>query len=103
MVSARYIRPRRVRSSMILGSAFFTKSPANDPGPVLDRDEVRVDDEEGRFVGDQVGVERLVAGTEQALRVDLGLDLVLALQHRQPGPGQDVTLISLADADVGDV
>ncbi len=75
----------------------------HDPGPILHRDEVGVDDEEGRLVGDQVGVERLVALAEQTFRVNLRLDLVVALEHGQACPRQDVALVALPDPHIGDV
>ena len=75
----------------------------NDPGAVLDGYEVGIDHVERRLIRHQVSVEGLVALSEQGLARELCLDLIVAFQDGQPGLGQDVSLLALADPDVGNV
>ena len=68
----------------------------DDAGAIFRGHEVRIHDEERRFIGYQVLVERLVPFAQQALRIDIALDLVLALENREARLCQDVMCISLA-------
>ena len=75
----------------------------HDARAVLDRDEIGVHDEERRLVRDQVSIEGFVALAEQALRIELGLHLVVALQDGEAGLRQDVAFVALPHPHVRDV
>src|SRR5205085_5488819 len=72
----------------------------HDAGAIFGGDEIGIDDEERRLVRDKIFIKRLIACSQQAFRIDVRFDLVVALQDREPSLREDVVVLALADSDM---